>query len=306
MEWAWLTFIGAGPSGLVAAKTLIHDSPKGAFDVTVFEQSNRIGGLWPISQEDDGMVNPEMRTNQSRHTVSFSDLAWPASSPACPKARQVGKYLEDYLKLYPGYTVKTGTKVGKIEPPCNWEVAQPGKWKVHVTSQNAGNVESTSEQVHEFDHVIVATGFFGKPKFPSILAGLAAPVWHSSKLRDVSNLLNDNGKLSSPRGKNIVVVGGQMSGIEIAASVALQLSSAVNSPASQIKNANDYKVYNVVQQPFWVMPLTLPNNPMLDGSTADAAKVRNIRQFTCGFSDTNSRCPIQRQSSCPWILSLTT
>ena len=47
----------------------------------MFEQSERIGGLWPISKQDDGLVNPDMCVNQSRHTVSFSDLAWPASAP---------------------------------------------------------------------------------------------------------------------------------------------------------------------------------------------------------------------------------
>ncbi|PQE18351.1 hypothetical protein CJF31_00003011 [Rutstroemia sp. NJR-2017a BVV2] len=264
----------AGPAGLVAAKTLVHDSPKGTFDVTVFEQSQRIGGLWPLSEQDDGMVNPDMCTNQSRHTVSFSDLAWPASSLACPKAWQVGKYLEDYQKKYPGYSVKTGTRVAKVEPPPDWQAAKPGKWKVHI--QAAVNTEpGASTEVHEFDHVIVATGFFGKPKLPATLDALEAPVWHSSKLRDVSSLITDNGKRSSPTGKNIVVVGGQMSGIETAAAVALQLSSAVYSPESQIPNAHDYRVYNVVQQPFWVMTLTLPNNPMLGGETADALKVPN-------------------------------
>lgn len=106
--------IGAGPSGIAAAKTLVHDFP-GHFHVTIFEKTERIGGLWPISKQDDGMVNPEMRINQSRHTVSFSDLAWPASSPVglkCvsfvmkrqhwlriqvfPKAWQQGQYLQRY------------------------------------------------------------------------------------------------------------------------------------------------------------------------------------------------------------------
>ncbi|CAD6445876.1 5993d270-f887-46f7-a901-d9cc355e06dd [Sclerotinia trifoliorum] len=268
--------IGSGPSGLVAAKTLTHDYPKGTFDVTVFEQSHRIGGLWPISHDDDGLVNPDMCTNQSRHTVSFSDLAWPASSLACPKAWQVGKYLEDYVKMYPGYSVKTGVRVFKVEPPSGWQTnpATTEKWNVHV--QHYESAEFTgSPQVYEFDHVIVATGFFGKPKIPEILTGLSAPVWHSSKLRDVNSLLTDNGKLSSSKGKNIVVVGGQMSGIETAAAVALQVSSSVNSSERPIPNANEYKIYNVVQQPFWVMTLTLPTNPIIDSASPEEEKIPN-------------------------------
>ncbi|KAF7959576.1 hypothetical protein EAE96_001192 [Botrytis aclada] len=265
--------IGAGPSGLVAAKTLAHDHPKGTFDVTVFEQSQRIGGLWPISRDDDGLLNPEMCTNQSRHTVSFSDLAWSASSPAFPKAWQVGKYLEDYIKMYPGYSIKIGVKVVKVEPPHDWQTtsAASGKWNVHV--QHTESTESL--QVHEFDQVIVATGFFGKPKIPDTLADFPAPVWHSSNLRDVNSALTDNGRLPSPKGRNIVVVGGQMSGVETAAAIALQVSSSVNSTERSIPNAKEYKIYNVIQQPFWVMTLTLPNNPNIDGAKFEAEKVAN-------------------------------
>ncbi|EDO00046.1 hypothetical protein SS1G_02905 [Sclerotinia sclerotiorum 1980 UF-70] len=241
--------IGGGPSGLIAAKTLTHDHPKGTFDVTVFEQSHRIGGLWPVSHDDDGLVNPDMCTNQSRHTVSFSDLAWPASSLACPKAWQVGIYLEDYVKMYPGYSIKTGVKVCKVEPPSGWQTnpATTEKWNVHV--QRYESAEFTeSPQVYEFDHVIVATGFFGKPKIPEILTGFPAPVWHSSKLRDVNSLLTDNGKLSSPKGKNIVIVGGQMSGIETAAAVALQVSSSIPNPAPTFLPL-DLVTYNIGRKP---------------------------------------------------------
>ncbi|ESZ91003.1 hypothetical protein SBOR_8607 [Sclerotinia borealis F-4128] len=263
--------IGAGPSGLVAAKTLTHDHPKGTFEVTIFEQSHRIGGLWPISREDDGLVNPNMCTNQSRHTVSFSDLAWPASSLACPKAWQVGKYLEGYVKMYPGYSIKLGVRVVKIEPPTDWQTAASGKWNVYIQH----NDSTESPQVYEFDHVIVATGFFGKPKIPNILPDFPAPVWHSSRLRAVNSLLTDNGNITSPKERNIVVVGGQMSGIETAAAVALQVSSAMNSTQRPIPNANEYKIYNVIQQPFWVMPLTFPNNPMIDGASPEAEKIQN-------------------------------
>jgi cation diffusion facilitator CzcD-associated flavoprotein CzcO len=105
-----LTCKGAGPAGLVAAKTLIHEHP-GRFQVTVFDKSDRIGGLWPISKHDDGLVNPEMCTNQSRHTVSFSDLGWPESAPVFPKAWQVGQYLLRYVEKYPGIDIKLGMRV---------------------------------------------------------------------------------------------------------------------------------------------------------------------------------------------------
>jgi len=126
--------------------------------VTVFDKSHRIGGLWPLSKVDDGMVHPEMCTNQSRHTVSFSDLAWPEKTPSFPKAWQVGEYLERYIETYPGYEIRLNTRVMKTE-------FLDGRWKVHVQ-------EVLHEQrTLEFDHVIVSTGFFGEPKMPKILDG---------------------------------------------------------------------------------------------------------------------------------------
>jgi cation diffusion facilitator CzcD-associated flavoprotein CzcO len=248
-----LIFQGAGPSGLVSAKTLVHDHPNDTFHVTVFEQSQRIGGLWPISKVDDGIVNPDMCTNQSRHTVSFSDLAWPESAPAFPKAWQVGEYLQRYIKTYPGYEIRTNCQVLKTE-------SRSGRWKVQVQDGT-----STSPETLDFDHMIVATGFFGKPKLPQILKDLPVPVMHSSELRDVRDLLTKNGKTHVGTRRNIVVVGGQMSGVETAASIAFQLSSDFASLGEDvIPDAQQYSVCQVVQEPFWVMPLFFPKDPVVD------------------------------------------
>lgn len=63
-----------------------------------------------------------------------------------------------------------------------------------------------------------------------------------------------------------------MSGVEIAASIALQVSSAENSPgAVDVPEEKAYKIIHVVQNPVWVMPLFFPNNPNLD--TKDETKV---------------------------------
>lgn len=249
--------IGAGPSGLVAAKTLTHDH-KGSFHVTVFEQSHRIGGLWPISNVDDGMVHPEMCTNQSRHTVSFSDLAWPETSPSFPKAWQVGQYLERYIKTYPGYKIRLNTRVSKTE-------LLGGKWRVNV-QETLHNPETL-----EFDHLIVASGFFGKPKVPQHFEHLNVPVLHSSKVRDVKDLLTDSGKRSA-QGRKIVVVGGQMSGVEIAGTIAFQISSAANTPAEPaFPDPAKYVVTHLVQKPTWVMPFFFPNNPEIE---ADGDQVK--------------------------------
>lgn len=114
----------------MAAKSLTHNHPKDTFHVIIFEQSHRIGGLWPISKVDDGLVNPDMCTNQSRHTVSFSDLAWPETAASFPKAWEVGRYLERFVAMYPGYELRLNSKVVGSE-------FREERWRVWVREQGS-------------------------------------------------------------------------------------------------------------------------------------------------------------------------
>ncbi|KAI1412532.1 FAD/NAD(P)-binding domain-containing protein [Hypoxylon sp. FL1857] len=239
--------VGAGPSGLVAAKNFIHGAPAGTFKVTVFEAQSRIGGLWPASKEDGGgLVHPLMVTNQSRHTVQFSDLAWREVDPQFPRAWQVGQYLERYLNEYGGADIRLGHKVTKAD------LQNDGSWSVRTESDKGS--ETTT-----FDYLLVATGFFGKPIWPNRVPKEAdVPIIHSSKYRDLKSLLSK----SKTHGGKIVIVGGQMSGIETAATIATHLSSAMHSPGEgSIKEPGKYSIHHVIQRPSWVFPLFTSPRP---------------------------------------------
>ncbi|KAH8815433.1 flavin-containing monooxygenase-like protein [Xylogone sp. PMI_703] len=219
-----------------------------------------------------------MCTNQSRHTVAFSGLSWPENASAFPKAWEVGSYLEKYRQTYcDAAELHLGEQVVEASPISGAEAASAGmRWRVKTrkepssttSSSEKGAVDQAEEREYEFDYVIVASGFFGKPNVPS-LNGEAYPVIHSSQFRGVENLvLNKDG--SRRPGTKIIVAGGQMSGVETAASIALQLSSAAHSPGgSDIKDAADITVHHIVQKPFWVMPLFFPKNPMLEGASGE-------------------------------------
>jgi len=85
------------------------------------------------------MVNPDMCVNQSQHTVSFSDLAWPETAPSFPKAWEVGQYLDRYVKTYPGYDIRLNTRVLKTEHYSE-------KWKVRV--QEKASPKGLDEKVY--------------------------------------------------------------------------------------------------------------------------------------------------------------
>jgi cation diffusion facilitator CzcD-associated flavoprotein CzcO len=181
-----------------------------------------------------------MVANQSKHTVQFSDFAWDESVPQLPRAWQVGQYLDRYSKRYGGADLRLNHKV------VGTEMQGGGSWKVETESEQG-------KQTTIFDYLLVTTGFFGKPIWPEFVPKDAAvPIVHSSKYRDLKELLQKK----HAQGTKIVIVGGQMSGIEIAGTIATHLSSALNSPGEkEIENPEQYSIHHVVQRPSWVFPL---------------------------------------------------
>ncbi|PSR84280.1 hypothetical protein BD289DRAFT_368843 [Coniella lustricola] len=288
--------IGAGPSGLVAAKTLLHHSSPASgpsFSVTVFDPQPRIGGLWPSNKADGaGLLHPLMVANQSKHTMQFSDLAWEEGSPELPRAWQVGKYLHRYLDRYCAFEgskfhLRLGWKVEKALPRGEKERTT---WLVTARSEE-GLVDEA-----EYDYVIVASGFFGKPVMPD-LPGLNAsngiPVIHSSRYRDLETLLpNADGK-----GGKILVVGGQMSGVEIAGTIAAHLSSAANAPGQdKLAGIDNYSVHHVIQRPTWVFPLyTSPASARADAPFAPLdLSSYNLANRPKPLSNTQGHIPVDQ------------
>lgn len=183
-----------------------------------------------------------MVANQSKHTVQFSDLAWEDGSPELPRAWQVGRYLDRYFQTYcQGARLHLGMKVDLAE-------LLPGSgWQVQTTSSTGRTTEQT------FDYLLIASGFFGKPVIPGEICDKAAvPVVHSSKYRDLASLLGG----AQGNGGKVLVVGGQMSGVEIAGTIATHISAATHSPGSPpIPNPEKYTVHHIVPKPVWVFPL---------------------------------------------------
>lgn len=179
--------------------------------------------------------------------MQFSDLAWEDSAPQFPRAWQVGKYLEQYQSRYldghPDFELQLKSRVAKTEKRNDGSEG----WKVHIQSEG-------SEESRDFDYLIVATGYFGKPIIPECFknANTSVPIIHSSQYRDLKGLLGEGRQ----NGGKILIVGGQMSGVEIAGTVASHLSAAVNSPEeSDLAGIDKYSIYHAIQRPIWVFPL---------------------------------------------------
>src|SRR6202034_626062 len=79
--------IGAGVSGLVAAKTFGARGHK----VTILERSGDLGGVWEPARS-----YPEVQTQSPKDLYRYTDKPMPDSYPEWPKGPQVHAYLSDY------------------------------------------------------------------------------------------------------------------------------------------------------------------------------------------------------------------
>lgn len=152
-----------------------------------------------------------MRTNQSRYTVSFAALSWPETADLFPTTSQVGEYLQSFVDVH-GLDVELSTEIIAV-------AKEDRKWKVTVVNSEDSSQENRTIW---YDHVIVASGHFGRPRIIESLetpykGHSSRPVIHSSQLRSLQDLLTKNGMGPAGKGRKIVVVGGQMSGADAAA-----------------------------------------------------------------------------------------
>lgn len=199
---------------------------------TIFDIKSEVGGLWSTSSPS---LNMEMTTNLSYFSCSLSDLAWPEGSSLFPAAKEVGKYLKTYQTRYiPDEMVKLGCEVTSV-----FREEDGGRWRIEWKDSAGGGGGGGGVEV--FDFLVVCSGFFSTPYIPPInsLGSFGGEVLHS-----MGYALS---KFELAGKKRIVVVGGSMSGTEVAADLALRVSSLP-------EDAEKVEIIHLIQRPFWILP----------------------------------------------------
>lgn len=139
--------IGAGPSGIAAAKAL-----KGrGLDFECFERRSRLGGLWAISDGEIQASYPSLECNTSKTRTQFSDFPMPRSYPPYPHNRQMAAYFDAYTDHF-GIRdrIRFNTEVLRARR------AAGGGWDVEVSPGG----------VKHFDALVVANGHHREPRWP--------------------------------------------------------------------------------------------------------------------------------------------
>lgn len=198
-----VAIIGAGPSGIVAAKFLQQEG----LQTTLFEQSDQAGGQWHVSNSLSG-IWPGMLTNTSRIMTQFSDLDHLPELAAFPAVGEIQDYLQRYLDTFDlRKCLRLNCWVERIQPD------QSGTWSVIYRTAEGSTVQEN------FDFVLVASGRFNQPFIPDV-PGLPFPddpntpieIYHSHQYMGPNVF----------KGKRVLLVGGAISALEIASDLALK------------------------------------------------------------------------------------
>ena len=198
-----VAIVGGGPAGIVLAKELLE----AGFEPVVLEQGGGLGGQW-IQGTAHSAVWPGMEANTSGAMTRFSERPVPQSWPLFPSADDVRRELVAYAESFGvAARVRLGTRVRAARSGgCGWEV-------------EAEDVVDGSVTVERFAGLAACSGRFAAPRLPRDIGvfGDTVQLLHSAAYpgRDTFT------------GRRVLVLGNSISGLEIAADLALDPSITV-------------------------------------------------------------------------------
>lgn len=184
--------IGGGVAGIATTKAMVERG----VEVTAFERSDRLGGVWSYGNPYGvSAAYDTLHLNSSRLTTQWPDHPMPSSWPDYPSHEQVKAYLDDYADRFgvrDAYVFETD--VDRVTP------RDGGGWDV-TTSDGA---------TRPFAKVVTANGHHCEPKVPTFPGEFDGLVMHSHDYTTREQL----------RGKHVVVLGLGNSAMDVVAQAA--------------------------------------------------------------------------------------
>lgn len=196
-----VAIIGAGPSGLAAARNLDRQGvPWVGFDL-----ADDVGGLWNIDSPRSTVYDSAHLISSAR-TTEFAEFPMPADTPDYPDHRRLLAYFRDFAEHF-GLRdrFRFGTEVVRAEP---LGAARDSGWR--LTVRNVGDDDNTASsdqvEVGEFSALVIANGTLSEPNIPRFDGEFSGELIHTSRYKYPQELA----------GKRVLVVGGGNSGCDIA------------------------------------------------------------------------------------------
>lgn len=171
--------IGAGPSGLVAAREL----RKEGHAVVVLEQNDDVGGQWlydPNVESEEPLgtskflkvhssIYESLRLTSPREIMGYTDFPFVVKkgrdTRRFPGHRELWLYLKDFCEWFGlREMIRFNSRVEYVGMLDYGEFGKEVKWVVKSKEKKAD--QKVVEEV--FDAVVVATGHYSHPRLPSI------------------------------------------------------------------------------------------------------------------------------------------
>nr|ACU22931.1 unknown [Glycine max] len=209
--------IGAGPSGLVAARELRKEGHR----VVLLEQNHDVGGQWLYESNVEGedplgkkpflkvhsSIYESLRLTSPREIMGFTDFPFLVKKgrdmKRFPSHTELLMYLRDFCEHFGlGEMIRFNTRVDYVGMLDYGVCSNDLKWVVRSEDKKS---EKTVEEV--FDAVVVATGHYSQPRLPSIQG---MDTWKRKQMH--SHIY----RTPEPfRNEIVVVVGNSLSGQDI-------------------------------------------------------------------------------------------
>jgi hypothetical protein len=221
-----IAVIGAGPSGITAAKCLMDE---GFRDITVFEKNNDVGGNWIYTTDKShSSVFETTHIISSKKHSGFSDYPMPEDYPDYPSHKQVLQYFRNYtihFNLYP--LIRFQTTVESVTP-------EGTQWRIITNIADEGL----------FDGVLVANGHHWDPRMPAYTGEFSGEMIHSHDFKSAAPM----------KDKRVLVIGGGNS----ACDCAVETSRVSSYTAISMRRG-----YYIIPKFMWGKPVDVVNEKFL-------------------------------------------
>ena len=188
-----IALIGAGPSGLAAARNL----QKLGLPFVGFETHSDVGGLWNIDNPRSTVYH-SAHLISSKHTTEFTEFPMREEVADYPSHREMRQYFQDFAGHF-GLRehFRFGARVDKVEPLD--DSASP-PWRVTWTDA----LGASHSEV--FGGVVIANGTLAEPNLPAFSGQFSGELMHTAAYKHPQVF----------SGKRVLVVGAGNSGCDIA------------------------------------------------------------------------------------------